>query len=273
MTRRTALIFIFLFSFILPATAQENLPTGSDAPIEISAAKSLEWNRQTQTYTAHKDAHGKQGDFEIFSDTLTAHYTDDKGATSIQKLSAAGNVTIKSPPYTASGEYASYEVDKKYALLTGKDLKIVTPTESLTARDKIEFFGTENRLHAAGGATAVRGTDTLTADNMNAYFQKDTAGEMALQKMTADGNVVIRTSRETVYGDKGVYDIASQKAVLTGKVRILQGENWLEGTRADIDLKTGISQLFAKDNAATEGRVKGVFYPKKNGDKTNGATQ
>jgi lipopolysaccharide export system protein LptA len=82
-----------------------------------------------------------------------------------------------------------------------------------------------------------------------------------MDKVTAQGNVVITTAREKVYGDKGTYNVPAQKAVLTGKVRIYQGKNWLEGTRAEVDMKTGISQLFA-ETRAEGGRVKGVFYPK-----------
>ena len=121
------------------------------------------------------------------------------------------------------------------------------------------------------GATATRDTDQLTADTLAAFFAKDATGKLAVNKMTADGNVVIKTQKETVYGDKGVYDIPAQKAVLTGKVRIMQGNNWLQGTRADVDLKTGISQLFADNNPATENRVYGVFYPKAQTPAVSGA--
>lgn len=54
--------------------------------------------------------------------------------------------------------------------------------------------------------------------------------------------------------------------MLTGKVRILQDKNWLEGTRAEVDMNTGISQLFAEGSSTGDGRVKGVFYPKAQGD-------
>lgn len=64
--------------------------------------------------------------------------------------------------------------------------------------------------------------------------------------------------------------------MLTGHVRILQGDSWLEGSRANVDMATGVSQLFADPTAATkapdgtvtpasDGRVKGIFYPKSKG--------
>lgn len=264
---KNILVLMLLVSIASPTFAQ-GLKSSSDAPIEISAATSLEWNRTAKTYTANGSAIVRQGDMTVASDKLTAHYSDASGATDIQELVASNNVTITSPPYIAYGDKAVYGVKDSHAVLTGKNLRIVTATEKLTARDKVEYFGVENKMTAVGAATATRGTDTIRADLLTAYFTKDAQGKMQVEKMTADNNVTITTAKETVKGDKGVYNITTQKATLTGVVKIFQGENWLEGTRADIDLTTGISKLYADTTtgtttgAASDGRVKGVFYPK-----------
>jgi len=256
-------ILFALLLFSAPVFAAAGISTDSNAPVEISAKHSLEWNRKAKTYTAREDAIAKQGDMQVSSDTLTAHYSDSSGATDITLLVANGNVVIVSPPYKVYGDKATYIVAENSAVMTGGDLRIETATEKLTAKDKIEFFGRENRLVATGDAVAVRGTDTLKANLLNAFFHKAADDKMTLEKITADGNVVIKTIKETVTGSKGVYDVVSGKAVLTGKIRILQGDNWLEGTRAEVDLKTGVSKLFAEGNRETEGRVKGMFFPKK----------
>src|SRR5690606_5864746 len=132
---------------------------GGDAPIEISAARSLEWDRKAKTYTAREQARARQGDMEVRSDTLTAHYADVAGQTQISLLVAAGGVEISSPPYTAYGETARYDVAAETATLQGGDLRIETVEESLTAREKIEFDAKANRLTAYGDAVARRGTD------------------------------------------------------------------------------------------------------------------
>lgn len=247
-----ALLLTFLAA---PARAE-------DAPVEISAAKSLEWNRKAKTYTARGDARAKQGPLEVSADTLSAGYSEARGGTDISRLSAAGNVVIVSPPYTAVGDRADYDLANGKAVLTGGNLKISTATETLTARDSIDFSTVQNRLTANGNAVAVRGTDRLSADVLTADFSRDAAGKMALQKMTAANNVTIQTARETVTGDHGIYDVIAGKATLTGKIIIMQGGSRIEGSRAEVDLKTGISQLFAEGNTQTQGRVKGVFYPK-----------
>lgn len=249
-----SLLFIFITG---TAFAEEAVQ-----PVKISAAKSLEWNRKEKTYTARENVIVVQGQISMQSDTLSAHYNDDNGMTNISTLEARDNVTIKSAPYTAYGDNAVYNVKTGNALLTGKNLRITTDKETLTAEDKIEFFGTDNRLVALGNATATRGTDKLTANSLTAYFDKAADGKMALNKITAEKNVTIKTVKETITGDRGIYDIPAQKAVLTGKVRIRQGENWLEGTRANIDMATGISQLLGSSEAGDKGRVKGVFYPR-----------
>jgi lipopolysaccharide export system protein LptA len=259
--KKSALV-IFPLMLAGAAVAAPIPSTGSSQPVAISAAKSLEWNRKARTYTAKQDVVVTQGVMNIRSDTLTARYTDAQGMTDITTLTAEGHVTINSPPYVATGEHAVYDVKTGNAVMTGGNLKIVTGSDVLTARDKIEFFGAENKMTATGDATAVRGDDVLKAAALNAYFVKDATGKMTASKITGAGNIVLKTAKETATADNGVYDIPSQTAVLTGKVRILQGENWLEGTRADVDMTTGISRLSGAGNAATEGRVKGVFYPK-----------
>lgn len=261
---------IFFIVFALLATAAyADTPTPSSQPVTISAVKSLEWDRNAKTYTARQDVVATQGAANIHSDILVAHYNEGNGGKSdITTMDADGHVTINSAPYTAYGDHAVYNVKTGTAVLTGKDLKIVSTDSVLTARDRIEFNSTENRMTAVGEPKAVKGDDILTADTMSAYFSKDDAGKMAADKITAKGHVVITTPTETATGDDSVYDVPTQKAVLTGKVRILQDKNWLEGTRADVDMATGISRLSGEGDTATEGRVTGTFYPQTKDDKS-----
>ncbi len=274
------LITHLAFSAVPPeeSAAQTDTTTGtsptvsSEKPVTISAVKSLEWNRKEKTYTAHQDVIATQGTTKLKSDILVAHYADTgSGSSDINTMNADGHVTINDPPYTAYGDHAVYNVKTGNAILTGKDLKIVSDDSILTAKDRIEYNGKEDKMTAVGSPVATKGENTLTADAMSAYFTKDDAGKMAANKITSHGNVVIKTPTETATGDDGVYDVTTQKAVLTGKVRILQDKNWLEGTRADVDMATGISQLSGTGNTSTDGRVTGMFFPqpkdKPTGDK------
>ncbi|MDE2335799.1 MAG: ostA-like family protein [Alphaproteobacteria bacterium] len=252
-----AALAVFAGTPALAAPAQN-----SPQPVTISAAKSLQWDRKAKTYTAFENVVATQGNVSLHSDTLTAHYTNARGgAADVTTLDADGNVTISAPPYTAAGDHAVYTVRTGNAVLTGKNLKITSGESVLTAKDRIEYDSRDGTMTAIGNPEAVKGSDTLTADVMRATFTKDATGKMTAQTITARGHVVIKTLSETATGDDGVYDTTTQKAVLTGHVRILQGKNLLQGTRADVDMKTGISRLSGKGDAATEGRVTGTFYP------------
>jgi len=209
----------------------------------------------------------KKGAAEIHSDTLTAFYNDQGGGTDVSKLLARGSVVISSPPYVAHGDEGTYDVKTGDALLTGKNLKVESGEQRLTARDSLQYSGTENKMTALGDATAVKQSQTLRADKLTAFFDKGADGNMAAKKIEAAGRVSITTDKEVITGDSGVYDVPSQQAVLTGKVVITQDRNRLEGTRATVDMNTGISQLFADGSPAAPGRVTGIFYPKQKDEK------
>ena len=78
-----------------------------------------------------------------------------------------------------------------------------------------------------------------------------------LQKVEAYGHVTIRTVTDTATGDRAVYVPDTGIARLAGKVRITRGQNQLNGTEAEVNMKTGISRLLA----GNEGRVQGLMVP------------
>lgn len=266
---------ICVAGFAVPAAAQEKAGISMDSsqPIEVSADDSFEWLTEEKRYIAHGNAVAKQGDVELVSDTLTAHYRDkSNGGTEIWKLVAAGNVLIRSPGQTAHGDLATYELDHGVAVLTGDDLRILTADDKVTARDSIEYYASDNRLVARGDAVATRGQDRLESDVLIAHFSESQTGQTELDRLVAPGKVKITTPTDIVWGNRGVYDIASERAVLEGNVNLLRGANTLEGERAEINLKSGTSRLFSGNKSGKARRVKGVFYPEKDkqGEKTSG---
>ena len=50
---------------------------------------------------------------------------------------------------------------------------------------------------------------------------------------------------------------------MTGDVLIQKGDSHIKGSKAVVDMNTGISQLLGNSTAENgSGRVKGVFFPK-----------
>jgi lipopolysaccharide export system protein LptA len=244
------------------------LPASSNSsdPIEITAGKTLEWHRNDNKYIARGQVQAKQGDTSIFSETLTADYrAGQKSSNEIYLLTAEQDVRVQNTTTTIYGEKAVYEVDKAYAVMTGNNLKMESPDQVVTARDKMEYWSNTGEAVATGNAKVVRAEDTINADVIKAIFKETPTGRQ-IDTLHANGHVVIVTPTETLTGDNGVYHAATNTAEITGNVKIVRGPNVLEGVRGEVDLNTNVSKMFGAPNASgatgpSDGRVRGIFYP------------
>jgi len=253
-------LFYFLCFFPAVALAQQ----AARQPLEVTAQKTLEWDRTNKTFTARQNAIAKQGLSELHGDTLVAKYTegpDGKGMT-VNRIDATGNVSVISDGSTATGEKGYYLVKDGYAELTGRNLKLVTKTDTVTARDKITYSANKREMNAYGNAVATRDDDEITADRLIGRFKPDENGGSKMDEMEAIGNVVITTPTEIMYGERALYLAGPNTATVTGNVRIEKGPNVIEGARGEIDLNTNLSKIFG-DGGTTpgnDGRVRGIFY-------------
>jgi len=269
--------FIILLCLIASPAFAKGLQPKSGEPVEITADGSLEWNRTDKTFIARKNALAKQGPSSIKAETLTAHYRDGQGGgMDVHQVEAVTGVELKSNDSTAYGEKADYDLDKSYAIMTGKDLRLVSPEQTVTANDRFEYWVNSGKLNAVGNARVDRKnakgeTDTLQADTISAILKDNAQGERKLETLEAIGNVVITTPTEKVTGQRGIYHANTNKATLSGGVILHRGPNMLEGERAEVDMNTNTSQLFGGAVSPTQsGQVKGIFYPgseKKDGTK------
>ena len=73
--------------------------------------------------------------------------------------------------------------------------------------------------------------------------------------MEAFGNVSIRTPTDFVTGDRGVYVPDIGIARLAGQVRITRGETQLNGSGADVNMKTGVARLTSDRGSRVQGLV------------------
>lgn len=258
-------ILTFLL-LLTPLTANAQ----STQPVEITAQNHLEWNRTDQTFLATGNVQATQGTTSITTETLRANYaqgTDGKGL-EISDLNATGAVIIKSDNNTLYGDHAIYDVTKSYAKMTGKNLRMIAPNQTLTARDRFEYWTQQGRIEATGNVIITRpkrggsGKDTIRANKIIAKLKRNAAGKNQINIIEATGNVTITTPLETVTGTYGIYRAAPNTIELTGGVKITRGPNTLQGDRATVNLNTNISKIFGGATAGTEdGRVRGVFYP------------
>ncbi len=259
------LIFLGLVYFTNNASAQESpLTNNSDAPIEISAQESLEWLQSTYEYKATGDVVVTQGELTLNADNLIANYDNNSGDNlNITMITATGNVVVKDAGNTAYGDKITYNLQTKEIILTGENIKLVAPEQTITARDSLTYNTQSGQAKAIGNAKIKTQKETLQASTITANFSKNPQnGNQELSTAVASNNVKITTDEEVITGKNGVYNAQKNTATITGNVKIQRGPNSLEGNRAIVNLSINVSQMFGDKKSGK--RVKGVFFPQSN---------
>jgi lipopolysaccharide export system protein LptA len=250
-----------LIALCAPAQAQDKRAAGQDKLI-VTADETLEWHRNENRFYARGTAMAKRGDSRIHGDTLIAHYRDSQENNfDIYKLVAEGSVRIVSDESTAYGARAVYDVDKRRAVMTGNDLRLVTPDQTVFADKRFVYDVRAGQFTALGNARIERETTTLKSDKLVAGLVTNDNGKRVIETAKATGNVRITTPQETVTGERAVYARARDEVEITGGVTVKRGRNTLHGARAVVDLETQVSRMFSGTDGKGDGRVRGVFYP------------
>lgn len=242
-----------------------------DEPLEINATEGIEWNRNDKTYIARGNARAASGDVEVLADVLTAYYRErgaqsadsdspfaQGGDSEIYLLEATGNVRINSPEGTVYGDKGQYKLLEKVFIMTGEDLRLISKEDVVTARDSLEYWEGQRKAVARGKAHATHEDKQIKADVLTANFEEDAQGDLAVHRIDAEGNVEIQTAKEYARGRKGVYFVNQELATLEGDVKITQGENQLDGDRAEVNMQTGVSKLLADPSK----QVKALVLPR-----------
>jgi len=243
---RHLLILLALF-FAGPAAAQATLGLGgnSDQPIQVDADQGIEWRRDQNVYVARGNAKASRGGVTVHGDTLTARYRakGGDGGSEIYQLEAEGNVRIVSANETILADRAVYDADQSVLVMTGRNLKLTTRQDVITARDSLEYWEKRQLAVARGDAVALRDKKRVRADVLSAQLVEGANKELKLRRVDAFGNVDVRTDQEVAKGEKGVYMVEQGTATLIGGVRITRGQNQLNGEVAEVNLNTGVSRL------------------------------
>ncbi len=275
MTRFPTLLGTSLCAFLIaasPAGAQgldlSGGGGGERGPIEVLADNGIEWQQSARQFTARGNATATRGDVTVRADELIASYRETSGGgTDISRLEAHGGVRISSPTQTATGTTAVYDLDTGKVELFGKPARLVTPTETLTANDRLTYDTVRGIATAEGGATieqaGPQGSRILRAPVLQATLVSAPGGGTALSTVEARGGVEIVTPQETAHGSQGNYDANTGIATLTGSVRIVRGDNVLTGSRAIVDMRSGVSTLQGGAGAEGQGqgRARAVINP------------
>ncbi len=278
------------------AAIAQGIDLSQGGPIEVTAVDGIEWRQQDQVVIARGQARATRGGVTVDADRLVARYrprggeapaaqrptTDGPtGGGEIWRLEAEGNVVVTSATDRAEGDRAVYDMDQAVMVMTGGNLRLITPDNTLTARDSIEYWAQRRMAVARGNAVVVTNDGRrVRADTLVAYFVENAApGATAaaqppraqpaavlpgqpegtqpssIERVEAYGNVDIRTAEEVVRGDRAVYNPNSGMARLLGAVRITRGDNTLTGQEAIVNMKTGVARLVSAPGARVQGLV------------------
>ncbi|MBB5695394.1 LptA/OstA family protein [Muricoccus pecuniae] len=300
--RLPALAALLALALPIPTQAQP-LDLSGGGPVEVTATDGIEWRQNEQVVVARGNAKAVREGVTVDAARLIARYRPRAGnrpaegagggdsplsGGEIWRLEAEGNVRISSATDTAKGDRAVYDMDQAVMVLTGRDLSLTTPNDTITARDSLEYWSARRMAVARGAAKVVTGDNRqITADTLVGYFLEQAPavqpaaarppapgapagsaprrvpGEGSkLDRVEVFGNVEIRTEAEVVRGDRAVYSPVSGMARVLGNVRITRGQNQLQGQEAIVNLRTGVSRLVS----APGGRVQGLVLPSSGGE-------
>jgi lipopolysaccharide export system protein LptA len=265
----------------------------SQKPLAISADNGIEWQQNNHVYIARGNATAKRGNEIVTADTLYAYYRPSQPAAGaaqpatkpapkpaagsgdadsltqssnqIYRLEAQGNVRFTAPGEAMTGDHADYDVNTAVLVVTGQHLEIVTQRQRITARDSLEWYDQKQLGVARGNAVAVEGDRVVRADVLMAHVEKLANGQSRIDRIDAQGNVLVSSPGQIGRGDAGVYDVAKGVATLSGHVRLTRGDNELRGRYAVVDFNTNVSRLLPAPpgtKVAGGSRVEGLIVPR-----------
>lgn len=251
------------------AVTQSTAPTdsglgfGDDSqPFELSADQGIEFRSADKTYTARGNAVATQGKSSISGDTLVFYTAaDDSG---FDRILATGNVKVTSTSSTGYAERGEYDAAQQLLVLSGGDLRMDSKGDILTARERIEYWSGDSAIVAYGDATLVRQDTRITGEQTTLYFADDGAGGEELSQVEATGKVKVINGTQTIFGNKFAFNPATDIALITGNVVIVDKGNEYRGARAEIDNKRKVSRLLAGEGE----RVHTFIKPKKSAQAT-----
>jgi lipopolysaccharide export system protein LptA len=141
---------------------------------------------------------------------------------------------------------------------------VATQGESVLKTPRLVVFY-DNGGQAEAGAGDAGAKDTAAGDPGITESAKDAkaaartsapGSTSSIKRLEASGGVVVTSVDQKATGANGVFDMATNTAVLTGDVVLTQGDSVIRGKQLNVDLKTGLAKVIGGTNA--------IFVPSKN---------
>lgn len=115
-----------------------------------------------------------------------------------------------------------------FLLLTGAYKADIKPSSPVKIQsDAMRYYGSERKSVFSGNVVAVNDNFTLTSDNVTVMLNN----KMDVEKIICVGNVNFKTQDMVSISQKAEVDQSKGLAVISGGVKVWQGENFLEGEK------------------------------------------
>lgn len=242
---RGAMMIGLITAFSLSASANQ---------LEISASNELIWDQTKGLYEANGDAKAVRGTQAITADILTAYYDTASDDQDVTRVIATTNVSFQDADLSGTGTRLDYNVVENFYQLDGPNARINSKDGNARAENRLTFDRAKGIIIANDkGEITLQDGRLLRGD----YIEITLSDTEEIQTVTANGNVYVRQQDgKEAFSQEGTYDAQTGKALLTGDVKIIDGESVLNGQKAEIDFNKGISKLIAGEGS---GRVSGVL--------------
>ena len=156
----------------------------------------------------------------------------------------------------------------------GKDTPLV-----IEAADTFTILSEENTMTAQGNVVATRGDVVLHCDQLTAYYKRqednhpadDTKG--GLEKVVAEGHVIITNAETQGFGDVAVYDVPEDHVVLTGQDLKIVGPDYVLTAQDSFDyfrqenvaVATGNARFKKENQVVQSDTLRASFQPGEEG--------
>ena len=222
--------------------------------LEISASKELVWDQTEGIYEAIGQAEATRGAQSISAETLTAFYDASADSQDIERITAITDVRFSDETMSGQGARLDYNIAKDHYELAGPDARVISQDGNISADDLISYNRKDGLVIAKGnGFISLADGRILQGDLLEITLTSTDE----IQTVIATGNVYAKQENgREARAKTGTYDAQSGKALLTGDVKIIDGDSVLNGQRAEIDFNNGISRLLAEEG---KGRVSGTL--------------
>ncbi len=261
--KKTYILIFYIILIIYPPLAfSKEEQKARKSQLTVEADESLEWFEKEKYYLAKGNVILKKNGLTLKANFVKAIYLEENGENVLTKINAKEDVILTKGKTKASGEFMTYDLKTKVAIITGPFQTFSSPSGYIESSKLIKFNDLTNKAEASGKVKIILPNKTkIYSDNVKADF----AGKAkSLKKATAKGNVIIENieKEQKSKTDLGIYNSSDEIIILIGNVVIINKKSTIRGSRGRTNLRTGISSLTG--NPQKGQRVKGVFLPKKN---------